>query len=207
LVPDRTIRFTLWCIATCLFRIRIEGGDRIPRRGGALLVSNHVSLADAVFVGYATPRMVHFLMWKPFFDIPVFKHMFRMVHAIPLPTGAPQGSIRALVKARQEVEAGELVGIFPEGGITKSGNTESFQRGFEKVVNRGNAPIIPIRIEGLWGHPFSYKGGGAFQSWERVWRPRVVVRIGEPIFEAVSAPDLQQIVAGMPEVKTAAAVT
>ena len=202
LLPDRTFRFALWCFATVLFRIRVEGAQRIPKEGGALLVSNHVSLIDAIFVGYVTPRMVHFLMWKPFFDIPIGGSLCRMMHAIPIPTGAPQGSMRALVTARKELAAGELVGIFPEGGITRTGDTQPFQRGFERIANGGPAPIIPMKIEGMWGHPLSYAGGGAFKSWQNVWRAQVTIRIGEPIFEAVSSAELQQIIDALPEVRS-----
>ncbi len=204
-LPDRTLRFALWCLASVLFRIRVEGAQRIPRQGGALLVSNHVSLADAVFVGYGTPRLIRFLMWKPFFDIPIGGSVCRILHAIPIPTGAPQASLRALVSARQQVEAGELVGIFPEGGITRSGEIEPFQRGFERIVHTGQNPIIPMRIDGMWGHPLSYKGGRALKSWQNVWRPQVVVRIGEPIMEPVTPAELQQIIADLPEVKVATA--
>ena len=205
-LPDRTLRFALWCIANVLFRIRVEGAQRIPRQGGALLVSNHVSLVDAVFVGYATPRMVRFLMWKPYFDIPIGGSVCRMLHAIPI-APSPQASVRALVTARQEIEAGELVGIFPEGGITRTGEIQPFQRGFERIVNGSRSPIIPMRIDGMWGHPLSYKGGGALKSWENVWRPEIVIRIGEPIFDSVSPEELQQIIADLPEVKVRAAVS
>jgi len=164
-----------------------------------------VSLADAVFVGYVTPRLVRFLMWKPFFDVPIGGRLCRMMGAIPIPTGAPQASLRALVSARQQLEAGELVGIFPEGGITRSGDIQLFQRGFERIVKGTRAPIIPMRIDGLWGHPLSYAGGGAFKSWQNLWRARVVIRIGEPIFEAISPAELQQIIADLPEVKVVAA--
>jgi acyl-[acyl-carrier-protein]-phospholipid O-acyltransferase / long-chain-fatty-acid--[acyl-carrier-protein] ligase len=179
-----------------------------------------VSLADAVFVGYVTPRIVRFLMWKPFFDIPIGGSLCRMMHSIPIPTGAPQGSMRALIAARHEIEAGELVGIFPEGGITKSGNVERLERGFERIVTPGKSagrdlvqngggngnksPIIPMRIEGMWGHPLSYKGGGAFKSWQHLWRARVVIHIGEPIFEVVSPVELQQIIADLPMAPVAA---
>ena len=197
-LPDRTFRFALWCLATCMFRIRVAGAQRIPRQGGALLVSNHVSLVDAIFVGYVTPRLVRFLMWKPFFDIPIGGSVCRMMHAIPIPTGAPKDSIRALVAARQQLEAGELVGIFPEGGITKTGDIQPFERGFERIVKGGQFPIIPMRIEGMWGHPLSYKGGGAFKSWQNLWRPHVVINIGEPIFQPVSPSELAQIIDALP---------
>ncbi len=62
----------LWCLATVLFRIRVEGAENIPLTGAALLVSNHISYADAVLVGYATPRIVRFLMWKPIYEARFF---------------------------------------------------------------------------------------------------------------------------------------
>jgi 1-acyl-sn-glycerol-3-phosphate acyltransferase len=194
------VRFILWITAKLLFRIRLQGVENIPRTGGALLVSNHISYADAVLVGCTTRRRtVHFLMWKPIFEIPVANYFFGVLKAIPIDAESPKNTVRALRAARAQLQRGELVGIFPEGSISRSGEVESFERGFERIRQETTAPVIPIHIDGLYGHPFSCKGGGPFRSWDKLWRPMVTVRIGEPIHRAVSANELRETIAGTGE--------
>lgn len=189
---EAVFRFVLWGLASVLFRVRMEGQDNIPATGPALLVSNHISYADPVLVGYLTrKRTVHFLMWQPIFDLPVANHLFRALHAIPISGDSPKSTIRALRAARAELAHGELVAIFPEGAISLTGETREFGRGFDKVLQGNDAPVIPIHIHGLYGHPFSYKGGGPFRSWQNLWRPVVTVRVGVPVWGRVSPDELR----------------
>ena len=97
-------------------------------------MANHVSFADPGLVGYATPRMVRFLMWQPYHEKRLLTFFFRALHAIPIGTNSPKETIRALRDARRELEQGELVGIFPEGNISVDGELHEFERGFERVV-------------------------------------------------------------------------
>jgi acyl-[acyl-carrier-protein]-phospholipid O-acyltransferase/long-chain-fatty-acid--[acyl-carrier-protein] ligase len=99
-----------------------------------------------------------------------------------------------LRSAREELLRGNLVAIFPEGEVTRTGGLNPFERGFERIVRDTGAPIIPMHIEGIYGHPLSCKGGALMKSWERVWRPRITVRIGEPIHTPLSPPELRQVV-------------
>jgi acyl-[acyl-carrier-protein]-phospholipid O-acyltransferase / long-chain-fatty-acid--[acyl-carrier-protein] ligase len=196
-IATRLVRFVLWCAATFLFRIRIEGVGNVPRTGGALLVSNHISYADAVLVGYTTPRTVRFLMWRPIYEAPLFNYFFRVLRAIPIDAGSPKATIRALRSAHAELAAGELVAIFPEGSISRSGEIEPFERGFERILHGAQAPVIPMHISGLYGHPLSCCGGDAFRSWRKLWRPEVTIRIGPPVHQRVSPVQLRQLVADL----------
>jgi acyl-[acyl-carrier-protein]-phospholipid O-acyltransferase / long-chain-fatty-acid--[acyl-carrier-protein] ligase len=201
-IPDRSIatrlvRFALWCAATLLFRIRVEGAGNVPRRGGALLVSNHISYADSVLVGYTTPRIVRFLMWRPIYEAPLFNYFFRVLRAIPIDAASPKATVRALRAAHAELAAGELVAIFPEGSISRNGDIGPFERGFERILQETEAPVIPMHVRGLYGHPFSCCGGGPFKSWRKLWRPEVTIRIGAPVHERVSPAQLRQIVADL----------
>jgi acyl-[acyl-carrier-protein]-phospholipid O-acyltransferase / long-chain-fatty-acid--[acyl-carrier-protein] ligase len=194
-MPKIATRFALWCLATMVFRIRIEGRENIPASGSALIVCNHISYADSVLVGYTTRRRtVHFLMWEPIYNAPVANYFFRALQSIPIDETSPKSIIRALRAAREELQRGELVAIFPEGSISQTGDTAVFERGFEKIVKGTDAPLIPMRIDGLYGHPFSRKRGGAFRSWEKLWRPLVTVRIGAPIYGSISGSELRQAV-------------
>ncbi len=196
-MATRLVRFILWCAATLMFRIRVEGAENIPQTGGGLLVSNHISYADAVMVGYPTRRIVRFLLWKPIYDVPVCNYFFRTLRAIPIDAASPKTTVRALREARAELARGELVAIFPEGSISRDGELGLFERGFEKILHGGNAPVIPMNVSGLYGHPLSCRGGGPFKSWQNLWRPKVTVRIGPPVHGRVSPEELRQIVADL----------
>ena len=115
-MPEVVVRFILWCTARVLFRIRIEGGESIPRTGSALLVANHISYADAVLVGCLTRRRtIHFMMWKPIFDVPVANYFFRILQAIPIDAASPKSTVRALRAAPLEIERRRIGRNFPGG--------------------------------------------------------------------------------------------
>jgi acyl-[acyl-carrier-protein]-phospholipid O-acyltransferase/long-chain-fatty-acid--[acyl-carrier-protein] ligase len=187
LMPAALVRFVVRSLAQFFFRIRVVGAENLPKSGGALLVSNHVSYADAILIGCATDRFIRFLMWQPLYDNRWLRPVCRLFDAIPLPTNAPKESLRALRNARVEIEAGNLVGIFPEGGLTRTAHVKPFERGVE-VILRGieSTPVIPIYLDGLWGHPLSAKRG----PWRL--RHRVTVCIGKPVIGPVAAESLYQ---------------
>jgi acyl-[acyl-carrier-protein]-phospholipid O-acyltransferase/long-chain-fatty-acid--[acyl-carrier-protein] ligase len=195
MMVTRLVRFVLWCAATLLFRIRVEGAENIRQTGGALLVSNHISYADAVLVGYTTRRSVRFLMWQPIYEATLFNYFFRVLRAIPIDAASPKATVRALRTAHAELAGGELVAIFPEGFISRSGDVGTFERGFERILDGTDAPVIPMHVSGLYGHPLSCRGGGPFKSWQKLWRPEVTVRIGQPVYQRLSPAQLRQMVA------------
>ncbi len=197
-MPLTVFRFALWCVTMMLFRVRLEGRENIPRTGPALLISNHISYADGPFVGLTIrSRNIHFLLWKPIFDAPVANYFFRLLQAIPIYERSPKAIVRALRAGRDELQRGGLVAIFPEGSISHSGEVQHFERGFEKILQGTDAPVIPIHIDGLYGHPLSCKGGAPFRSWEKLWRPRVTVRVGVPIHGPVTGDELRQAVVSL----------
>jgi acyl-[acyl-carrier-protein]-phospholipid O-acyltransferase / long-chain-fatty-acid--[acyl-carrier-protein] ligase len=194
LIPEVSIRFILCWAAKGLFRINIEGLDRMPREGGAILVANHVSFVDSILLANATPRLVRFLMWRPFYEKPVVHSLFRILRAIPVSAGSPKENATSIETARKALLNGELIGIFPEGHITRDGSVDRFNRGFERIAEGIDIPIIPIHIDGLFGHPFSYKNGGLLRSWEHFLRPHVTLRIGDPITASISPEALREVV-------------
>jgi len=190
-LTDVTLRFVILAILRVVFRIRVVGAERIPKEGPAVLASNHVSYADPVLLGYLTTRFIRFLMFRPLYDVRGLKPFYRTLHTIPIPTHSPKGAIRALRAAREELRNGEMIGIFPEGAITRTGQIMPFERGFEKAMEGVDAPIVPIYIDGVWGHPLSYRGGRLFSNW-RWFRWPVTIHIGEPLRGEVSPFDLRQ---------------
>ena len=77
-------------------------------------------------------------------------------------TSGPKGIVRALTTARDALNNGELVCIFPEGGITRSGQLQSFKPGMMKILKGADVPVVPVYLDGLWGSIFSFEGGRFF---------------------------------------------
>jgi acyl-[acyl-carrier-protein]-phospholipid O-acyltransferase / long-chain-fatty-acid--[acyl-carrier-protein] ligase len=191
-VPAPLVRLIVWSFAKLFFKIRIVGADNIPKKGGALIVSNHVSYADAVLIGCATSRFIRFLMWQPLYDSKWLHPFSRLFDAIPIPTRSPKESLRALRNARTELEKGMLVCIFPEGEITRTSHVKPFERGVD-VITHGleSTPVLPIYLDGLWGHALSLKGGRPFASRLKL-RHEVTVHIGEAMTANIGAEHLYE---------------
>ncbi|HEY3741639.1 MAG TPA: MFS transporter [Bryobacteraceae bacterium] len=199
-----TVRFIVLTVAKLAFRIHVEGTASIPAEGGALLTANHVSLADAVMLSCLTDRPVRFLMWRPLYEHALLHRFFARMGAIPVGGGTAVENVNALDGARDALVAGDLVAIFPEGHITRDGSIDEFKRGFERVVRDTGLPIIPVHIDGLYGHPLSYAGGGALRSWKRTFRPLVTVRAGEPAAGEITPEGLRESVLQLAEQPSAA---
>ena len=192
LVPKECIRIGVKLLLQMLFRVRVVGAGNIPAEGPALLVSNHVSFADAFLIGCCTPRFIRFMMWQPYFEIKVLKPILELLHTIPIATSSPKQALRSLRAARTVLEVGELVCIFPEGEITRTGHVQPFERGVEHILSRSNkAPVVPIYLYGLWGHPASRKVENPRRGWLSLWRRPVTVWIGEAIHGGVSAAEIR----------------
>jgi acyl-[acyl-carrier-protein]-phospholipid O-acyltransferase/long-chain-fatty-acid--[acyl-carrier-protein] ligase len=192
LLPAHALRVALFGLTRLYFKVRIVGAESIPVDGGAILISNHVSYADAVLIGGCTHRFVRFLMWKPIYDLPFARPFFRILKAVPINGASPKESLRALRKAAEEIRSGELVCIFPEGGLSRTGHVQTFQRGIERMIaDVPDTPVIPIYLDGLWRHPTSAVGKRSFGAWVRAFRTEVTVMVGKPITASRSAFELR----------------
>ena len=180
-IPEFLLRFAAWCLANILYRVRVDHPDRIPSEGAAVLAVNHVSFIDALLVSSASPRPVRFIMDVEFARLPLVRFLFRGAKVIPIARASedPELLRRAYDRIAEELAAGELVCIFPEGGITSDGALAPFRHGIERIVKRTPVPVVPMALVGLWGSFFSRKGGRAMsRPFRRFWS-RVEIRVGE----------------------------
>lgn len=188
LLPEFLMRFLAWMLVNTLYRIKAFGTENIPDKGPALLVCNHVSFVDALIVGGSIRRPVRFVMYYKIFQIPLLNFIFRNAKAIPI-AGAKEDKTlldTAFDRIDEELSAGNLVCVFPEGGITRDGEVHEFRGGIEKIVARRPVPVIPVALGGLWGSWFSRKKTGGLNRIPGKLFSRVDVRIGQ----AVSATDV-----------------
>ena len=179
LVPDAFLRFLLLGLAHTLYRVRVVGQANVPEQGGALLTPNHVSFADGLFVIAGIDRPVRFVVYARYFQWPLFGWILRSMRTIPISgSGGPKMILQAFRAAGQALDAGELVCIFPEGQITRTGLLVPFQRGLERIVKGRNVPIIPVHIDRATASIFSPVRGPHLP--EQVPSP-VTVSFGEPL--------------------------
>ena len=162
------VRLPLWILLHTLYRLRAHGFENIPATGPALLVSNHVSYIDAFLILSAQKRKIRFLVWAPFLNLYGLRWLLRFANVIPINGAAgPRAIIQALRAASDSLAQGEVVCIFAEGGITRTGFLLPFQRGFEQIVKKSPVPIVPVCIDHVWGSIFSYQSGRFFWKWPR----------------------------------------
>jgi acyl-[acyl-carrier-protein]-phospholipid O-acyltransferase/long-chain-fatty-acid--[acyl-carrier-protein] ligase len=194
LLPHFVVRFILWILTHTLYRIRIVGEKNIPHRGAALLVSNHVSFVDALLIGASVPRFIRFMLDRDYYDMRWLNWLFRLMKSIPISVTKPRDIVHALQNARKELEQGQVVCIFAEGSITRLGHMLPFKRGFEKIVEGTNFPIIPVHLDQLWGSIFSFKEGRFFWKRPKLQPYPVTVSFGEPLPPNASVQDVRQAV-------------
>ncbi len=182
LLPDALLRLLLWLLVHSIYRIRVEGRDNIPAKGGALFVANHLSFVDALLLGAATERNVRFIMFKGVYDHPLVNPFVRIMRAIPISSQLrPREMIRSLREASDAIRNGEVVCIFAEGQITRIGNLLPFRRGMERIMKGVDSPIIPVHLDEVWGSIFSFERGRfLWKVPQRIPYP-VTVSFGKPM--------------------------
>ena len=199
LVPEYLLRFVAWVASRLVYRFRVSGDESIPTDGAAVLVCNHVSFVDAVLIMAASPRPIRFLMDHRIFRQPLLGGLFRLAKAIPVaPQSEDPGAYdAAFERAAQALREGELVAIFPEGGITRDGQLQAFRGGVIKILERARAdglevPVIPMGLTNLWGSFFSRieERRGERVAMVRPLRRGLFNRVGLNVGAPLAAPGL-----------------
>ncbi|MBZ5523532.1 MAG: MFS transporter [Acidobacteriia bacterium] len=158
ILPDWFLRLVLWFLTHTIYRIKLLGRDNIPEKGGALLVCNHMSFVDVLLLIATTDRPIRFLMFQDIYDMPALKPFARMMGAIPISSELrPRDMIRSLRTASDAIRNGEVVCIFAEGQISRTGQMLPFRRGMERIMQDVDAPIVPVALHGVWGSIFSFE--------------------------------------------------
>jgi 1-acyl-sn-glycerol-3-phosphate acyltransferase len=198
LVPEFLLRFVAWLLVKAVYRLRSEGVEHIPLEGPAVIAANHVSFADAVILMGASPRPIRFVMDHRIFRTPLLGFIFRHTGAIPIASAKEDTAL--MEKAFADVSAalanGELIGIFPEGNITRDGELQPFRPGIARILAANPVPVVPMALSGLWGSYFSRIDGEAMKTpFRRGLFSAIGLRVGAPLAPAEATPErLQELV-------------
>jgi acyl-[acyl-carrier-protein]-phospholipid O-acyltransferase / long-chain-fatty-acid--[acyl-carrier-protein] ligase len=201
-LPRWFVRLFLWTLIHTVYRVKIIGLENLHQQGGALLVANHTSFVDVLLLLASIRRPVRFVMFKDIYEQPVVKHFASSMRSIPISSDLrPRDLIQSFRTASDAIRKGELVCIFAEGQITRTGQLLPFRRGMEHIMKGVNAPIIPVNLSGLWGSIFSFERRRFFWKMPRRIPYPVVISFGKSMAATSSTVEVRRAVR---ELETAA---
>src|SRR5216684_2654407 len=174
---ERGVYFFGLLIARAIYRVTAVGREHLPR-GGFLLLPNHISFVDAIVLQLACPRRIRFIVDEEFYRNRFLHYFLRVTGCIPI---TPRRAKDAMREAAEKIRAGEVVCLFPEGQLSRSGTLLRLRRGYELIARQANALVIPVWLDRLWGSIFSFQGGRFFSKWPRRFPYSVLVAFGEPL--------------------------
>lgn len=191
-LPEFTLRLFVVLICKISYKLRVRHYERIPAEGPCLLIANHVTLVDWLFLASGTDRPARFVMLHTYYNMPLLHYLFRDGGAIPIGSAKthPELVAAAFERIHQALANEEMVIMFPEGKLTTDGEVDRFRKGVETVLERDPVPILPVGLKGLWGTRFS-------MSPQRKWhfRPPVEMVVGEMLQpEGQTADSLREVV-------------
>jgi len=197
LLPEFLMRFLAWLAISLVYRVRPTGLDNIAHGGPAIVGCNHVSYMDPIILAGCVRRPMRFVMWYKIFQMPMLNFIFKTMKAIPIAGAREDKQIMddAFESVDAELAAGNIVCIFPEGGITRDGEIARFRPGIEKIIARRPVPVIPVSLGRLWGSWFSRRHTGHLRTIPGRLFTKVPVTFGPPVPPAeVSAAKLELLV-------------
>ena len=160
-----------------------------------MIICNHVSFVDPLVIMAACPRPIRFVMDHHIFRWPVMNFVFRSSKAIPIAPAKEDPTMmeKAFDEVGKALDAGDLVGIFPEGKITGDGEINPFRPGITRILARNPVPVVPMALRGLWGSFFSRKDGPAMtKPFRRGVLSRIELVVGAAVPAAAALPERLQ---------------
>ena len=199
-LPDFFLRFVVILMTRCFYRLRANGIGNLPAHGPGLLVCNHVSLMDAMWITAIQQRRIRFVMSRNYIEgCPAWMRiLLKLGGVIPIQEGEnPKAILKSLQAARKALDDGYLVAIFPEGHLSRTGHMLPFKPGFERIVKNSGIPIIPIYIDGGYGTRASYACGEPRLLRAADFQTQITVAIGPHLPADTQVAEVRQAVLRM----------
>ena len=190
----KCLRLMVWALLATLYKIKVNGAEKIPSEGSAVVVANHSSWIDGAILLVLVPRIPRTIAWAGNFS-GKFLERFASFCGVILMGSGPKSIRRSLNEARGVLNNGEVLGIFPEGGISRDCQVRTFKPGLKMILKKVEpTSIYPVYFDEIWGSNFSYVGGKAFRRWPFPLRRPLSVHIGDPIPSDSSMFEVRQAV-------------
>lgn len=185
--PRATLRLAVNSLVNAIWRFRVVDADRMPPAGPVVVVANHISWLDGFVVVLSASRPVRLVVYGPNIQGRLLRALAAQWRFI-LFDPRPKSIARALGTIQSGLADGDAIGIFCEGGISRTGQILGFKRGLEWLLARVQAPIITLSIDGMWGSGLSFSEGRFFTKWPRLWRRPLTLTYG-PVLPVGTHPD------------------
>ncbi len=163
--------------ARLIYRVTATGKQQLPAEG-FLLLPNHITWVDAIVLQLACPRPIRFIVDEAYYRHKFLHPFLQLAGCIPITARRAKDAMRA---AAERLRSGEIVCLFPEGQLSRSGSLLRLRRGYEIIAREAEAPVVPVWLDQLWGSIFSFQGGRFFTKWPRSIPFPVSVAFGRPI--------------------------
>src|SRR5213594_700420 len=174
---ERALYFFGRALVRCFYRVTALGINNLPE-GGFLLLPNHISWVDAIVLQLTCPRPIRYIIDEEFYRKPLLHPFLRLVQCIPIDTRHSHSAIRA---ATEKIAEGEIVCLFPEGQLERTGTLLRLRRGYELIARHANAQVVPVWLDQLWGSIFSFQGGRFFTKFPKRIPYPVTIAFGNPL--------------------------
>ena len=178
------------------YRLRVSGIENIPKDGPVLLLGNHISYIDFALIQWATPRTIRFVVHDDYYSKPILNWILRGVGAVSI---KPESSRNAMQNIVNLLNDDCIVGLFPEGHVSTSGELSHLKRGFEKVLSQSKEGVIvvPFAVNNMWGSFFSKAPGSVKKIKRFSLRRDVNVRIGEVLESNVTKEEVKKQISSL----------
>jgi len=188
-IPESLLRFIISRLFAARYRMKVLGFEDLPNAGGVLLLGNHISFVDWALVQIASPRKLHFVIERGYYERWYLKGVLKMSGAIPIKSGSSANSLAAINNLLKE---GKVVCLFPEGTISRTGQLSEFKRGYLKAIEGTKAKIVPFCLHGLWGSRFSRSSGFLKEARQSGFKRDIIVAFGKPLPADISPDQLKR---------------
>jgi acyl-[acyl-carrier-protein]-phospholipid O-acyltransferase/long-chain-fatty-acid--[acyl-carrier-protein] ligase len=174
---ERALYFFGRLLVRCFYRVTAFGLENMPA-GGFLLLPNHITWVDAILLQLACPRPIRYVIDQEYYYQPILHPLLRTLGCIPINIQHSRSAIRA---ATEKIAEGEIVCLFPEGQLERTGVLVRLQRGYELIARHAKAQVVPVWLDQLWGSIFSFQGGRFFTKFPRRIPYPVIIAFGKPL--------------------------
>ncbi len=176
LLPRDFLRLVILGFFRSIYKVRALGVENIPKEGGVLMVPNHVSYIDAFVLSAACPRPIRFVLFADCFEKKWVGDFARLFDAVAISPAKARDGIRLTAEALRE---GTVVCVFAEGQLTRTGALCEIKRGYQMMAKKGEAEVMPVYMDGLWGSMWSFAEGNFLKKWPKKIRFGVSVAFGK----------------------------
>src|SRR6266404_428854 len=186
---ERGLYFFGRLLVRSFYRVTALGLENLPG-GGFLLVPNHITWVDALVLQRACPRPIRYVIDQAYYHRPILHPILRALGCIPINIRHSHAAVRA---AAEKIADGEIVCVFPEGQLERTGTLLRLQRGYELIARHANAQVVPVWLDQLWGSIFSFQGGRFFTKFPKRIPYPVTIAFGKPLkAEAADIPTVRE---------------